>query len=164
MPLPLNAPLTGARDMWRNASPSGAIGDFVAVFKQAGSVRWPVAALAALTTFGIFSIMAGESWRKAPAKPEITWITSFAPGRSEAEIVASNVANQKRKDADAAELARREAEVRGVYAKLGRMSGMDVDKIAAQGQAERAAAEAKRKADAAAALNAVEQAELAGKR
>ncbi len=164
MPPPPNAPLTGARDMWRNASPSGAVGDFIAVFKQAGSARWPIAALAALTTVGIFSMMAGESWRKPPAKPQITWITSFAPGRSEAEIIASNVANQKRKDADAAELARREADVRGIYMKLGRMSGMDVDKIAAQGDAERAAAEAKRKAEAAAAQKAAQQADLAGRR
>ncbi len=152
------------RDVYRNASPTGALGDFVTVFKGAGSKRWPIAALAALTTFGVFSIMAGESWRKAPAKPEITWITTFAPGRSEAEIVASNIANQKRNDALAAEQAKREADVRDIYRRLGRASGMDVDKLAAEGDAERAAAEAKRKADQAEARARAQQAELVGKR
>lgn len=152
------------RDVYRNASPAGALGDFATVFKGAGKNRWPIAALAALTTLGVFSLIAGESWRKPPAKPQITWITTFAPGRSEAEIVASNVANQKRNDALAAEQAKREADVRNIYKTIGRASGMDVDRIAAEGDAERAAAEARRKADQAEARARAQQAELAGKR
>ena len=157
-------PLTGAKDMWRNASPTGAIGDFIAVYKQAGKNRWWVAILAALTTTGIFSIMAGENWIGPHPKPKITWITTFAPDRSEAQIVAGNIANQKRKDALAAEQAKREAEVRALYEKIGEYSGVDVEAAKKQGEAERAAAAAKLKAEQAEALRKAREAELAGKR
>ncbi|WP_423141083.1 hypothetical protein ACOYW6_09500 [Parablastomonas sp. CN1-191] len=157
-------PLTGAKDMWRNASPTGAIGDFITVFKQAGKHRWWVAVLAAMTTTAIFSIMAGENWIGPRPKPKITWITTFAPDRSEADILAGNIANQKRKDALAAEQAKREAEVRDLYTKIGEYSGIDVEAAKKQGEAERAAAAAKLKAEQAEALRKVREAELAGKR
>jgi hypothetical protein len=162
--IPPSGPLTGAKDMWRNASPTGAIGDFIAVYKQAGRNRWWVAILAALTTVGVFSIMAGENWIGPRPKPKVTWITTFAPDRSEAEIVASNIANQKRKDALAAEQARREAEVRALYEKIGQYSGVDVEAAKKQGEAERAAAAAKLKAEQAEALRKAREAELAAKR
>lgn len=163
-PKSTSGPLTGAKDMWRNASPTGAIGDFLTVYRQAGKNRWWVAILAALTTVGIFSIMAGENWIGPRPKPKITWITTFAPDRSEREIVASNIANQKRKDALAAEQAKREAEVRGIYEKIGQYSGIDVEAAKKQGEAERAAAAAKAKAEQAEALRKAREAELAEKR
>lgn len=131
---------------WRNINPTGAIADFRSVYEQAGSNRWWFALAAGLTTLGIFSIMTQESWRGPPPRPKITYITTFAPDRSQAEIIATNIANQKRKDALAAEQAKREEEVRNIYKTLGRLSGMDVDKIEAEAKAERAAEEAAKKA------------------
>lgn len=131
---------------WRNINPSGAIADLRTVYEQAGKHRWIYLTMAGLTTVGIFSIMAQESWRKPPAKPEITYITTWAPDRTDAEIVASNIANQKRNDALRAEQAKREEDVRNIYKKLGRMSGMDVDKIEREAEVERAAEAAARKA------------------
>lgn len=135
---------------WRKINPTGAIADFRTVFQQAGSNRWRFAILSALTTFGIFSVMAGESWKRPRELPQITYITSWAAHRTDDEIIAGNIANQKRKERLAAEQARREEEARNIYRKLGQMSGMDVAAIERQAAAERAAeaAAAKAKADA----------------
>lgn len=135
---------------WHNINPVGAVADFRAVFQQAGRNRWRFAFLAALTTLGIFSIMVQESWKKPRPKAEITYITSWRADRSDAEIIATNIANQKRKEARAAEQAQREEAVRNIYKKIGRASGMDVDGIEKQAEADRAAqaTAAKAKADA----------------
>ncbi len=130
--------------MWRDVSPGGALGDFVAVFRAAGRNRWRYAFLAALPPLGIFTVFANEEERGLPPPPKITYITSWRADRSEAEIVKSNIANQKYQDWQRAELARREAEVREVYKTIGRYSGMDVDAIDKQGQAERAAEDARK--------------------
>lgn len=134
---------------WHNINPVGAIADFRAVFKQAGRNRWRFAILAGLTTLGIFSIMVQESWKRPRIKAEITYITSWRADRSEAEIIASNIANQKRKDIRAAEQAKREEAVRNIYKKIGRASGMDVDGIEKRAVADRAAEAAAAKAGAA---------------
>lgn len=55
------------------------------------------------------------------------------------KIAASNAANQARKDKLIAEQAARDEQVKGIYRTLGRMSGMDVDKIEREGAAEQAA-------------------------
>ncbi len=128
--------------MWRDVSPGGAIGDFITVFRQAGRNRWRIAGLALLPPLGIFWTFAHEEVRGNPPGPVVTYITSFRPGRSDAEIVASNVANQRYKEQLAAEQAKREEDVRQVYVKIGRLSGMDVDAIERKAKAERAAQQA----------------------
>ena len=62
-----------------------------------------------------------------PGRPKVTYITSWPEHRSDAEIIASNMANQRRKDALAGEQAKRDEAVRDMYKALGRASGMDVD-------------------------------------
>ena len=130
----------------RHVNPRGMFADFATVWKQAGSNRWRIAAVAAACTIGLFSVMWQEEARGPPPRPKITYITTFAPGRSEAEIVASNLANQKRKEALAAEQAKRDEEVRQIYKTLGKMSGMDVDAIEKKAAADRAAEEAAERA------------------
>jgi hypothetical protein len=133
--------------MWRDVSPIGAIADFREVVRQAGPNRWRIAFLAALPPIGIFLVFSGEEMRGKQKPPEITYITSWRADRSMAEIVASNIANQKRKDALAAEQAKREEETRQVYKTIGRMSGMDVDAIEAKAKAERDAEAARQAAE-----------------
>lgn len=133
--------------MWQDVSPRGAIADFREVVRQAGPNRWRYAFLAALPTIGIFAMFLQEEFRGKPARPHITYITSWRADRSEAEIIRTNIANQKRKEHLAAEQARRAEEVRQMYKTIGRMSGMDVDAIERQARAERAAEEARRAAD-----------------
>lgn len=134
--------------MWRDVSPTGAISDFITVFRQAGANRWRFAGLALLPPLGIFWTFANEEVRGNPPGPVVTYITSFRPGRSDAEIIASNIVNQQRKERLAAEQAKREEEVREIYKTIGRLSGMDVDAIERKAQAERAAEQAREAAQA----------------
>ena len=134
-------------NLFRNAvSPRGMVEDFVEVFRQAGNNRWRIGFLALACTIAVFSVMAQEGGRGLPRPPEVTYITVWDPHRTEAEIVASNIANQRRKERLAAEQAKREEEVRNIYKTIGRASGMDVDAIEMKAKAEQAAEAAKEKA------------------
>ncbi|WP_088306691.1 hypothetical protein [Novosphingobium sp. B 225] len=130
----------------KNINPTGAITDFIAVFRQAGSNRWWITLLALAMTVGTFSIMTGESWKKQRPLPEITYITSWPADRTDAETQAFIVENQKRKEA--AEKAQQavDAELRGLWKSLGRASGIDVEAIDAKANKDRAAEQAAEKA------------------
>ena len=131
---------------WQKINPTGAIADFRAVFREAGPKRWPVALVAASITIGIFSIMAAESWRVPRPLPEVTYIKSWPLDRTEEETKAFIAANQKEKDAREAAIEAYEKEGRELWATLGKASGMDVDKIKREDEAERARKEAEEKA------------------
>jgi hypothetical protein len=115
--------------------------DFVAVFRDAGTNRWRIA-LAASCTALTFSMLTREEHRIPQRLPYITYINSWRDGRSDAEIKASNVANQKMKEKEAAEAERDAQETRDLYKALGRASGMDVDAIEAKAKADEATAAA----------------------
>lgn len=123
--------------------------DFMEVVRQAGDNRWRIGFAALACTIAVFSVMMQEGGRGQPRPPEVTYITVWDPHRTEAQIIASNIENQRRKERLAAEQARRDEETRKVYKALGRASGMDVDAIEAKAKAERAAEEALNKAPAA---------------
>ena len=134
-------------NLFRNAvSPRGMVEDFMEVFRQAGDNRWRIGLAAAACTFGLFSLMWQEEVRGKPKPPEVTFITVWPPHRTEAEIIASNIANQRRKERLAAEQAKREEDVRNIYKAIGRASGMDVDAIERRARAEQAAEAAQEKA------------------
>lgn len=133
---------------WQKINPVGAIGDFRAVFRDAGPRRWPVAIVAASITVGIFSIMAAESWKVPRPLPKVTYINSWPIDRTEEETRAFIEANQKLKDEQQARIDAYEAEGRKLWSTLGRASGMDVDKLEAKAEAERAAAKAAEEAKA----------------
>jgi len=132
----------------RNVNPAGAIADFRTVFKEAGSNRWRIALASAAVTIGIFSIMAQESWKKPRARPEIIYISSWPADRTDAETQAFIAENQRRKDEEAKLIAAQQKIGQDVWKTLGKVSGMDVDKIAAEAEAERAKAEAEARAQA----------------
>ena len=132
-------PLIRPSTYWRHVSPRGAVHDFVEVYRQSGKNRWIIGGLSALCTTAIFSVMAQEGAHGPPRPPEVTYITAWPEHRTDAEIIASNIANQKRKEMLAAEQARREEAVRQAYKTLGRLSGMDVDAIEKRAAEERAA-------------------------
>lgn len=138
---------------WRKINPGGAIADFITVFRDAGRNRWRISIVAAATTIGIFSIMAQESWRIPPPKPELTYVTSWHAGRTDAEIIASNIENQRIKDAKAALEKKNAEEIRQMYKTLGRYSGMDVDTIEAKARADEAAEQAAKQQQAPVAAN-----------
>jgi hypothetical protein len=132
-------PLIRPTSFWRQVSPRGAIADFRVVFQQAGRHRWRIAALSAAATTATFSVMWNEQGVGPPRPPEVTYIKSWTEPRSDAEIIASNIANQRRKERLEALQKRREEEVRQMYASLGRATGLDVDGMEREINAQRKA-------------------------
>jgi hypothetical protein len=127
---------------FRRFNPTGAVGDFLDVWRQAGRRRWGLMIAAAATTLAVFSLVIWQEYRVEPKPPEIVWINSWPADRSDAEIRASVLLNQKRKDAEQARQAKQDEEVRQIYKTLGRLSGMDVDGIERRAKAEQAASAA----------------------
>ncbi|KQM18700.1 hypothetical protein [Novosphingobium sp. Leaf2] len=124
---------------WKDVSPTGMVADFIAVWKQAGQNRWRIAAVSGACTFAVFYLMSTQEASAPHPPPKVTYISILKSHRSDAEIEAENVANQAAKESNARELARRDKNVRDLYKSIGRMSGMDVDKIAREADAEDAA-------------------------
>jgi hypothetical protein len=90
-------------------------------------IRLGILALVAFIPALIFWQFGKERWRAPPAPPEVTYISTFEGSRSDAEIEASNRANQAFQDRLRAEQAQREEEAREAYRTLGRATGLDVD-------------------------------------
>lgn len=127
---------------WRNISPKGAVGDFIDVWSEPTPYRWQILGVALALTFAFFTLLIPESERIPPERPSVTYITTYAEGRTDEEIVASNLANQRRKDeleAQREEAAERRKEL---YRALGRATGVDVDEMERQIAADKAAEEA----------------------
>jgi hypothetical protein len=127
------------KNFMRDVSPRGAFGDLLEVWRQPTPHRWQILGVSVAATYAVMVLFIPESERAEPRHPDVTYISTFAPNRTEAEIVASNIANQKISD----EVARREAERAALRRKmamdLGRATGMDVDQMAADADRERAA-------------------------
>lgn len=90
----------------------------------------------------IFYWLSGETHYSNPERPVITYISTLGPDRTDEEIIASNEANQEVKDLRQAALDDLAERKREIYKDLGRGLGMDVDKIAAEADARKAAEEA----------------------
>ena len=115
-----------------NVSPMGGIGSFVEHWKQPTPYRWQILGLSVALTFTMMVLFAPKTERAPPEKAQVIWINSWSEGRSERDIVASNLENQKRKEANAALQKEREEFRRQFYRKLARASGMDPDELARQ--------------------------------
>ena len=131
---------------WRTISPRRAVADFLEEWRRPQPYRWQALGIAVAITLGLMLLFIPESQRGEPLRPHVTYITSWYADRTEEEIIASNIENQRRQD-ELAALAAERAELRkDLYRQLGRATGLDVDKmereIARQEAAERAAREA----------------------
>lgn len=126
---------------WKDVSPTGMVAEFRMVWKEAGTNRWRIAALSAACTFGVFYLMSTQEGKAPHLPPKVTYISVLKAHRTDAEILAENLANQANKEAWLREQARRDKDVRELYKTIGRVSGMDVDKIAREADAEDAARE-----------------------
>lgn len=117
---------------WKDISPRRAMMDFLSVWMRENPHRWRVLAVSIALTAGLMILAIPKSERIEPRHPDITYITTFADGRSEAEIIASNIENQKRKD-KLAELQRQRDELRrDLYRQLGQATGIDTDAMEAE--------------------------------
>ena len=113
---------------FRDISPIRAVSDLKSYWFDQQDHKWRflLASLAAtLTIFGAFFSESGfeVQWKR----PEITWVTSFEPGRSDEQIRQENIANQAEQDRRAAERLAREEERKAQYRRLAEQFGMDTE-------------------------------------
>lgn len=140
---------SGSMSIWKTANPTGAIADFIEVYKQAGANRFRIGLIAALCTFGVFSIMMTQSWKKQRRLPEVTYINSWPVDRTAAETRAFILANQQKKDALEKAQAASDKEAQEMWMAVARASGMDAEAIKRKADADKAAAQTKAEALAA---------------
>lgn len=115
----------GAADLW----------DYV---REPRPFRWTFLFISAAIPLAATMMLAQESHFRAPEAPEVTYISTFAEGRSDEEIRQTNLENQRRQD----ELDERRAQLLEqkveAYKTLGRATGLDVDTMERRALAERA--------------------------
>ena len=128
-------------------NPTSGIVDFWHEFRKPNPFRAPIL-LASMAPFGlIFWWLSGETVYKAPERPQITYISTSDPDRTDEEIIASNLANQEVKDLREADAERREERKRELYKALGAAAGMDVEEIDRRGREAREAEAAQERAE-----------------
>ena len=127
-------------------NPGPGLADFWSEFTRPNPYRWPILIASIIPIGAVLYWATSETVYAPPERPKVTYITSFAADRTDAEIAASNEANQQRKDELRARLEEIEAQKREMYRELGRASGMDVDAMEAKIEADRAREEAARSA------------------
>jgi hypothetical protein len=123
-------------------NPGPGLADFWQEFRKPTPHRWPILVVSVLPISLVIMWASGEKVVNPLERPQVTYITSFAPDRSDAEIAASNEENQRIQDARRAEIEEIEEKKKELYRALGRASGMDVDAMERQIAEEEAAEEA----------------------
>lgn len=127
-------------------NPASGVADFWSEFRKPNPWRLPIL-LASMAPFGlIFWWLSGETLYKDPEPPTITYITTFDPARTDAQIAASNAANQEVKTLREERYEELAARKRELYKALGAAAGMDVEEIDQRGREAREAEEAERRA------------------
>lgn len=130
------------KGFFRRVSPRKAITDFHDQWKQPTPHRWQILGVAMAATFCVFMLFIPDSQRGEIAPPDVMYISTFEDGRSEAEIIATNCANQRLKDELQAILEANEERRKEMYEALGRATFIDVDAMKEEIEAEQAAAAA----------------------
>lgn len=127
-------------------NPRTGIADFWAYFRQPQPYRWPILAASSIPMILIVVWANSESVLVPLERPNVTYISTYSPDRSDDEIMASNEANQARQDERRAQYEAMEARKRDMYRALGAASGMDVEAMERQAAAQRAREEAEAEA------------------
>ncbi|HSG34605.1 MAG TPA: hypothetical protein VLA37_08715 [Sphingomonadaceae bacterium] len=122
---------------WREISPTGAVQDFAAVWRS-NPYRWRVLAVSIAATAIFFYVLIPKSERAPPRPFEITYISTFEDGRSDDQILSENVQYQKLKEEREALQQQREQIRRDAAAAIGRATGLDVDSMQREADAEQA--------------------------
>lgn len=121
---------------------AGGLGDFWNEIRRPQPYRIPIIlASCAFPAFFLY-FFSQERVYAPPETPDIVYITTFAPDRTEEEIVASNIENQERKEARQRLLDAQIEKRREMYRALGQATGIDTDKMEAEIAQERAQEEA----------------------
>jgi hypothetical protein len=134
------------KGFFSNVSPRRAVIDLWRVVGAPNEFRWPAFGLAAMITGSIFWVMFGQEGRDLPHMPKVIYFNSWRADRSDADIIAGNIAAARVAHAEAAEQERRAADIRHMYKVVGAATGLDTDTMARQADAERIADERARAA------------------
>ncbi|ABC62123.1 hypothetical protein [Erythrobacter litoralis] len=123
-------------------NPAPGVKDFWTEFRRPQPYRIPILLASIAIPGAMLYMFASQETMVPPRSPDVTYITSFAPDRTDDEIIESNIENQLRKDERRERLEEIEARRRALYRELGRASGLDVDAMEAEAEAERIREEA----------------------
>jgi len=138
------------KDFFRNVSPLRAVRDLWQVLGAPSEFRVRSLVMAVAATGGIFAVMWQQGGRGLPRPPEVIYFESWRADRSDAEIIAGNIAATKRAKAEAAAEEARAEDVRQMYKAVGAATGLDAQTMYEKGKVEREAearaAEARNKA------------------
>lgn len=116
--------------------------DFWNEFRKPNPYRWPLLAVSVIPAVLIFGWALSQTHYKEPQPPKVTYVTSFADDRTIDEIIATNLENQQVKELRAARQTEIAERKRNMYKALGAAAGMDVETIAREADARRAAEKA----------------------
>lgn len=119
---------------------AGGLADFWSEWKKPTPYRWPILGVSILMSTVVLGWLTQETYYYPPEAPKVTYITTFAEGRTDEEIRQSNIENQRLKDERAAEEQRRLELRRELYKQVGAATGLDVDAMEAEAKADEAAA------------------------
>lgn len=123
---------------WQKISPKRAAKDFAGEWQGDSPHRWPVLGVAIAITGSLLWMLIPAEQQGFLPRPNVIYISTWEEGRSDEEIIASNIANQKRKDIRAERQARRDEIRKDMYRTLGRATGVDVDAMEAKIKADEA--------------------------
>lgn len=123
-------------------NPGPGLADLWEYFLRPQPYRWPILAASTIPIIVTLLWANSEAVLVPPERPKVTYISTLESGRTDEEIMASNLANQERQDERRAELEAIEERKREMYRALGAASGMDVDAMEQQAAEERAREEA----------------------
>ena len=112
---------------WRRLNPRGGLDDFLDYWRQPTPYRWQILGVSVALTFTLMVLFVPENQRAEPRRPEVTYISTFEAGRTDEQIRASNLVNQRRQDELRARRAALEERKKEMYRRLGRATGVDVD-------------------------------------
>ncbi len=129
------------KEFFRNVAPVRALKDLWQILGAPSEFRLRSLALAMLVTGGIFSVMWQQGGRGLPRPPEVIYFESWRADRSDAEIIAGNIAATKKARAEAAEEQARAEDVRKMYKAVGAATGLDTEAMDRQAKVEREAAD-----------------------
>ncbi len=127
------------RTFFSQVSPRRAVIDLWNVLGAPSEFRWQGVVLAGLVSGSIIWVMLGQEGRALPPPPKVIYFESWRADRSDAQIIAENIAAAKKAKAEAAEEERRAEDMRQMYKAVGAATGLDTDAMYKKGKAEREA-------------------------
>ncbi|WP_225009732.1 hypothetical protein [Novosphingobium percolationis] len=127
------------KGFFSNVRPLRAFADLWRILGAPTEHRTRSLLMAACVTGGIFYLMVQQEGRGLPRPPKVIYFESWRADRSDKEILAGNIAAQKRADAEAAEEERHAENIRQMYKAVGSATGLDAQKMYDDGKVEREA-------------------------